>query len=333
MPISFKVDPHLKAKLKTFYCWIGGSTQSDWLFKKATLKWITDPCYRRQFPLLYRLFSHYCALWIRLGREQIPLAKLLFNILRPLQRVVASQVSTLLEFPVLDGFFDLEDPRFLAVGKEVVNGDIYRILSRFISGGGTFVDLGANQGAFSLIASTLVGTFGLIVAIEPQPLLARNITKSLAYKKSCRFQVHQIAVGDHNGTIDFLIPRSYSGTAGIYSGHSGIEKHTKLKVPIKRFDDAINWHGFPGHVFVKLDIEGSELAFLKGAQNMMSVRKPTLFMEINPSAMCASKTDKDELVAVLTKYGYSHYCYDYAPDKNYEIKNINTTEFHNVIIS
>ena len=333
MPISLKVNPHLKAKLKTFYYWIGGSTQSDWLFKEATLKWITDPYYSRQFPLLYRLFSHYCALWIRLGREQIPLAKQLFNILRRLQRMVASQISTLLKFPVLDGFFDLEDPRFLAVGKEVVKGDIYRTLSRFISAGDTFVDLGANQGAFSLIASTLVGTSGLIVAIEPQPLLAGNITKSLAYKKSCRFEVHRIAVGDRDGTIDLLIPHSYSGTAGIYSGHSGIEMHTKLKVPIKRFDDAIDWNGFPGHVFVKLDIEGSELAFLKGARNMMTVRKPTLFMEINPTTLCASKTDKDELVAALMRYGYSHYCYDYAPDNNYEIKNINTTQFNNVIIT
>jgi FkbM family methyltransferase len=333
MPVLFNINPHLKAKLKPFYYWIGASTQSDWLFKKDTLRWMTESCYRRQFPPLYRFFSLYCALWILLGRQQIPLAKLLFNILKPLQRMIASQTSTLFKFPSLDGFFNLEDPRFLAVGKEVTQGDIYRILSHFINEGDTFVDVGANQGAFSLIASSLVGASGLIVSIEPQPLLAHNISKSLEYKKTCRFQVHQMAVGDHNGTIDLLIPRSYSGTAGIYPGHSGVERHTKLKVPIKRFDDAVNWNSFPGQVFVKLDIEGSELAFLKGAQKMMTTRKPVLFMEINPFTLCASKTDKDELVAVLMNYGYSHYYYDYASDKNYDIKDINTTGFHNVIIS
>jgi len=66
---------------------------------------------------------------------------------------------------------------------------------------------------------------------------------------------------------------------------------------------------------------------------MMTTRKPVLFMEINPSTLCASKTDKDELVAVLMNYGYSHYCYDYAPDNRYSISNMNMIDFHNVIIS
>ena len=295
-------------RLKKVAHWLGIKSQSDWLFTKDVIQWITDPYYKKQLPFSWQLFASYCQMSFPLAqKKKIVGAKPLYSLLMRLQRIVSPQGSTKLRFPDLEAFLDMEDPRFLVVGNELIKGDIGKILSSFIGEGDTFLDIGANQGAYSLIASNLVGVSGLVVSIEPQPKFASNIKKSLALNPQHKFQVHQMAVGNFNGTIDLVIPHSYSGTAGVYSEHSGRDRHRKLQVPIRCFDDSIDWQNFPGSVFLKLDIEGAEFAFLKGAEKMVATLTPTLLMEINPSSMRASRTEGKDLVALLMKLGYTHF--------------------------
>jgi FkbM family methyltransferase len=229
-------------------------------------------------------------------------------------------------------YINLEDPRFLGVGYEIINEDIHKILSLFIKKGDTFIDIGANQGAFSMYASTLVGPTGLIISVEPQPQLAHNIHKSLENKSVCKYQVHQMAMGDSNGDIELIVPQSSSGSAGIYHEYSGIDRHNKIKVPLRRFDDSIDWKNLPGFVFLKLDIEGSEYAFIKGAMEMLRTLKPVLYMEINPITLSASGTKVKDLSSIFTNLGYTHYQYLNKLEKFFEIKNLNADVQKNILI-
>jgi len=308
--------------------------QGSWIYRKNTLRWITESCYKNQLPLLYRYFATYCQFWI----ETIPInriigARLFFFTVRRLQRQSRLLNSTLFRFPNLEVYLDLEDPRFLAVGSELTGGDIYRILSHFIRDGDTFIDIGANQGAFSFIATKIVDESGAIVSIEPIPQFAANIEKSLKINARCKFQVHQIAVGDTNGIIDFIIPKSYSGTAGVYTEYSGIDGYRKIQVNIRRFDDAINWRDFSGSVFVKLDIEGAELAFLKGAQEMLRTLHPNLLIEINPVSLSASQSTVQDLVVILKNLGYTHYRRLNNFGTLYKIDTLDGVQFQDVIVS
>lgn len=313
---------------------LGLKSQSDWLFRKDVLAWITDPRYKKQFPFLWRLFADYCQFWItRIDRQRIVGANILLRIVTRIQRMFAPKNSVFINFPKIGAFLDIEDPRFLAVGNEIISGDIEGILSSNTHKGDTFIDIGANHGACSLIASKLVGPAGLIVAIEPQPQLAANLKRSLDLNPQCNFQVYQMAVGDYNGTIDLIIPHSYSGTAGVYIEHSGLDRYRKLRVPIKRFDESIDWKKFPGSVFIKLDIEGAEYAFLLGATEMIDSLRPTLMMEINPYTLRAAETEKKDLVDLLRSLGYEHYRDLKDMDSWQVIDGINTTRFQNILLS
>jgi hypothetical protein len=57
-------------------------------------------------------------------------------------------------------------------GAAILNGEyepeMKRILNRYLPDGGTFIDLGANEGYFSVLASRMVGSKGRVVAILPQ---------------------------------------------------------------------------------------------------------------------------------------------------------------------
>jgi hypothetical protein len=60
-------------------------------------------------------------------------------------------------------------------------------------------------------------------------------------------------------------------------------------------------------VFVKLDVEGSELAFLRGAEQMIRSRKPFLLLEVNPTSTQASGSSGEQILSFLISLGYEKY--------------------------
>lgn len=305
-----------------------------WLYRKSILKWITFPDYKKQLPFLYQVFAFYCKIWIAIFNiEEIIGSRPLLSILIQIQKIISRKNSTLLNFSDIQLYLNLEDPRFLAVGNELSSGDIKKMLSLLLKMGDTFVDIGANQGAYSLIASRIVGESGQIISIEPQPQLALNIKKSLELYSKCKFQVFQSAVGDTNGTIELIVPKSSSGSAGIYKDHSGLDRHSQISVPIIRFDDSIDWQEFSRSVFLKLDIEGAEFAFLNGAATMLKTTNPTLMIEINPMSLKVSGTSFKDLVALLTEFGFSHYRHINNFETFYKLEELKSDIHQNILIS
>src|SRR5580704_7841694 len=64
-------------------------------------------------------------------------------------------------------------------GSELLQGkyepQTTAILRQFLYPGAAFLDMGANEGYFSVVASRLVGEHGAVVAIEPQSRLQEVI--------------------------------------------------------------------------------------------------------------------------------------------------------------
>ena len=70
------------------------------------------------------------------------------------------------------------------LGYQLTHGEyepaMTAVLGRYLKQGDVFVDLGANEGYFSVIASPLVGSAGRVIAIEPQSRLQNTIQENLA---------------------------------------------------------------------------------------------------------------------------------------------------------
>ena len=80
-----------------------------------------------------------------------------------------------------------------------------------------------------------------------------------------------------------------------------------MPVPLKRFDDAVDWNNFRGNVFVKLDVEGSEPAFLRGARQMIRRHRPRMLLEINPVSLAAAGSSVADLRGLLIELGYTRF--------------------------
>lgn len=306
----------------------------DWLFQYKILKWMFDPSLGRQLPLLYQVFRAYCRLYFTIfgGRTHLPAGRQLFQAVAGLSALLIRQDYLRLRLQDYEVYLDYSDPRLLQVVNELTSNQAdTRTLSILLAEGDTFIDVEANHGSFSIVASKLVGAKGCVVAIEPQPRLASAIEKSLALNAQCSFQVHQMALGDDDGEIELMIPCDTSGSAGIYPGHSGTHKHRTIIVPLRRFDEAVDWQYFPGKSLIKLDIEGSEYAFLKGARRMIASLKPNLLVEINPRTLKASGIIGEDLKHLLIEFGYGHYAELKSLLETLPIENLDIRRHRNIL--
>lgn len=201
-------------------------------------------------------------------------------------------------------YVDLLDGRFLAAIAEAENRRSFeqRVLRSLLGWGDTFLDIGANHGSFSLAAGELVGESGLVVAIEPQRRLAESIRMTLERSRIHRFQVHAVACTDHRRPVKLYVPSEGSGRGSVYRDFAGSGK--SFDVPAVRLDDLLEPRDLPGRVLMKLDVEGSELACLKGAERLIAERGPYILFELNERSARAASSSPEALLGYLEELGY-----------------------------
>jgi len=131
--------------------------------------------------------------------------------------------------------------------------------------GQTFIDVGANVGYFSILASQLGAK---VIAFEPskdnRELLEQNIKDN-----NCEVEVHSQALSNKNES-GFLYTNKTPGQYSLIGSGSG------EKVECVRFDDL----GLPVPDMIKIDVEGAERQVLEGMQSVLNTDKPiTLILE------------------------------------------------------
>ncbi len=269
----------------------------------ATL-WFEDRAIVRQFPLRFRLLALYCRLMRSPATGVVRGGSFLHRMLARATRLLRlpDTVSVRIGGAVI--YLDLLDSRIWWVLDEVRGGGAeHEVMRRCIAAGDTFVDVGANHGGYAVFAAALTGAGGRVVACEPQPRLARLVEQSLAATGASPYEVLAAACGDREEMVDLFIPRAGSGSASVFADYQS-GPNARVEVRQARLDDAVDWQSFPGRVFVKLDVEGSELAFLRGAEELIRARQPLILLEINDESARAGGYGVNDVLQRLAELGY-----------------------------
>lgn len=306
----------------------------DWLYDRAVLQWLANPNLTKQLPLPYQFFGWYSHIYFQLTKQNyLKGGRELFRFISRIFARFYPDRDLELELDNYRVFLNPTDMRLFQVVNELSDRDTdISVLSRLLKEGDTFLDVGANHGSFAIVASKLVGANGLVIAVEPQPRLAKAIEKSLNANALCKFHIYNLAVGDRDGEIELLVPIGTSGSAGIFPEHSATHDHNAIKVPLRRFDQLVDWQKFTGQVMLKLDVEGSECAFLEGARAMLTALKPKLIIEVHPHSLRAAGATGDRLKQLLIELGYNHYAELHQCDHLYPLTSLNTSQQRNVMI-
>jgi len=138
------------------------------------------------------------------------------------------------------------------------------------------LDVGASTGLYSV---NMLDHVRHCVAFEPRPRQAREL-RDMADAMKLRIRVEGVAVSDAPGQVELRIltrdpGRSTIETENALNDADGSESESVM-VEARTLDS----YGFDAVGFLKVDVEGHELAVLKGAKDLLSKQKPRIVVEI-----------------------------------------------------
>ncbi len=176
------------------------------------------------------------------------------------------------------------------------------LFGAILSSGGTFFDVGANFGYFSILAARRVGSEGRVVAFEPDPRNIQRLETNISLNGLSRIQVVPSAVCEEAGTVALHMSADTEDNLGSSSIVQDGAGRKTIDVRAISLDDFLR--EFPGNVDVlKMDIEGAELSALRGARQTLAAGKiRSIVLELHRLALNAQEVAA--VHEIFTSAGY-----------------------------
>jgi FkbM family methyltransferase len=153
-------------------------------------------------------------------------------------------------------------------------------LKRELAPGMTFFDIGANVGFVTLVAASLVGPSGRVVAFEPVPGNVAAIRENLALNGIDWVELRQTAVARSAGSASLIVSEvsAFSRLAHISVPS---EARDRIEVPVTSVDELLAASSVPKPDVIKIDVEGAELEVIEGMRDTLAQLRPVLLCEVH----------------------------------------------------
>jgi len=153
-------------------------------------------------------------------------------------------------------------------------------LVREVRAGATVFDIGANVGFVTLVAASLVGPTGRVVAFEPVPANADAIRENLALNNIDWVELHETAVGRAAGSAKMIVS-DVSAFSRLETVNVPTGARERIDVGIISIDDFMGLGASPAPDLVKIDVEGAELDVLEGMRRTIAEYRPVILCEVH----------------------------------------------------
>ncbi len=165
---------------------------------------------------------------------------------------------------------------------------IIRKLSPFIPFG-SFYDIGAHIGYYSLLIPSLLSQIQSVHSFEPHPRVLRFLKKNLTQKQNTsNFTIHPVAITSTCGRSLFWTIGSREAPQGSGLLETIPESHktnnpdqAEFYVETATLDYLVYEKGLPVPSFIKIDAEGAEINVLLGAKKLIAEQNAIWFAEIH----------------------------------------------------
>jgi len=168
--------------------------------------------------------------------------------------------------------------RFVRSGRAAIASGEREIheLPRLVAPGTVAVDVGAHIGDYCYSLCRIVGPSGRVIAIEPLPELAR-VLEFAARRLRLPMSVLPLALSDMDSTRELSMPSGHRESGLTTLEPRAAWDHQTVKTA--RLDTICS--GQAQRIsFIKIDVEGHELAVLRGGEQTLRSHRPNLVVEI-----------------------------------------------------
>lgn len=168
--------------------------------------------------------------------------------------------------------------------KEIWNENVYEVNDNHFNKGGVVVDLGANIGAFSLLAAK---KGAIVYAVEPEPHNLEALKRNIEINKiENDIIVCPYAISNFKGTA--VIHDSGGGSSIKDDGAFGAE------VEVMGLDNLFSLYNINEVDVMKIDIEGAELEVILGAskETLNKCKYVTMEFDVRSGSQLGLMTQK-----------------------------------------
>ena len=189
-----------------------------------------------------------------------------------------------------------------------------RALAPLIPSGGVFVDVGANAGYFTALASRSVGPGGQVLAYEPSAQACDQLRAMVARNRMAQVEVIPVALTSRPGHVDLYVSSASGNHTPTLVPNAG---GTATPVEARTLDTEFLRLGLSRIDVLKIDVEGYEGHVLAGASGLLAQgRIQYILCEFSPAWLAAAGTSCAELSERLESFGYERMRSTWLPSEN-----------------
>jgi FkbM family methyltransferase len=176
-----------------------------------------------------------------------------------------------------------------------------QLTRKLVAEGDVVIDVGAHVGHHTLVAARAAGATGSVHAFDPQPYNADRIARNVEHNGLGNVVVVCAAVGAENVFIRIPIQSQRDRARLSLLAPGPNDLNTFVEVPLRRLDSYIDEHRLMAPKLVKIDVEGYELAVLRGLGERLKDCRNVILEVLDD----ADPERTREAVDLLTANGFS----------------------------
>ena len=191
--------------------------------------------------------------------------------------------------------------------------------------GDTFIDVGANIGYFTLLASRLVGPTGHVYAIEASPSIYRRLTHNVELNRRSNVTAINAAASDRAGELSIYLDSSgnFGHSTTIERLASASRMRPEAIVRSGTLDQLIGDDALRRAHLIKVDVEGAESAVLSPLLGSLSEfgERTEWLAELSPANCPGGQAELDRIYHSFIDAGYVGYAVENAYNAKHYVSN------------
>lgn len=174
-------------------------------------------------------------------------------------------------------------------------------IKQLVQPGMKVLDVGANIGYFSLLLARQVGASGHVWAFEPTQAYGQRLREHLQINQlESRVTVVPMALSDHRDQAEISIGEA---SATLHPLDNAPARGCET-IQLRKLDELVDELGIDRVDLVKVDIDGHEPAFLRGAEKTIRKHQPIMIIEFFQGNLDMAGGDVRQLKEQLETLGY-----------------------------
>lgn len=183
--------------------------------------------------------------------------------------------------------------------------EITKTIQCLVRQGDVFLDVGANVGFVTLLASQCVGdASGRVIACEPNPELVKRLEHVLQDNQIKNVEVVETALGAAEGQGVLQIP-SHHGQGTLREADSFADSASRVGVRVASADAVVGKLDQSRYCVVKIDVEGYEQQVLDGMQYLRCRAGTAFLVEVTDKWLRALGGSAGALFTQMHTDGYT----------------------------